>query len=100
RSQARRSHQRVTAEDSMGQPQINKLFGVRKDSEGSTSSGGQSPWEIGHAYYDQRDWYTRDARIHGAGYGHGASEHPDVGSFAYPREFDHPSHVPAAEEVN
>jgi hypothetical protein len=46
----------------------------------------QSPWEIGHAYYNQRDLYTRDARIDAAGYGRGPAIHPEEGSYAYHRE--------------
>ena len=46
----------------------------------------QSPWEIGHAYYNQRDLYTRDARIDAAGYGRGPAKHPEEGSYAYHRE--------------
>jgi hypothetical protein len=45
----------------------------------------QSPWEIGHAYYNQRDLYTRDARIDEAGYATGPSFHPEDGSYAYRR---------------
>jgi hypothetical protein len=45
----------------------------------------QSPWEIGHAYYNQRDLYTRDARIDAAGYATGPSFHPEDGSYAYHR---------------
>jgi hypothetical protein len=46
----------------------------------------QSPWEIGRAYYDQRDLYTVDARIDEAGYAVGPSLHPEEGSYAYPRD--------------
>jgi hypothetical protein len=46
----------------------------------------QSPWAIGAAHYDQRDLYTRDARIDAAGYGRGPSYHPEEGSYAYPRD--------------
>jgi len=46
----------------------------------------KSPWEIGAAHWDQRDLYTRNARNDDAGYGRGPSTHPDVGSYAYPRE--------------
>jgi len=46
----------------------------------------QSPWEIGTAWYDQRDTYTRNAEIDASGYGCGPSEHPEEGSYAYHRE--------------
>jgi hypothetical protein len=49
----------------------------------------QSPWAIGLAYYDQRDTYTRNARIDGEGYGRGPSVHPEEGSYAYPRDAHH-----------
>lgn len=45
----------------------------------------RSPWEIGAAHYDQRDLYTRNARIDDRGYGRGPSEHPEEGSYAYLR---------------
>lgn len=45
-----------------------------------------SPWEIGAKHWDQRDLYTRDARIEDAGYGRGPAVHPDVGSYAYHRD--------------
>lgn len=45
----------------------------------------KSPWEIGAAHWDQRDLYTRNSRIDGAGYALGPSFHPEVGSYAYPR---------------
>ena len=51
-----------------------------------------SPWEIGIAFHDQRDLYTRDSRIDAAGYGRGPSHHPTSGSYAYPRELHaHPA---------
>lgn len=46
----------------------------------------RSPWEIGASHWDQRDLYTRNSRLDDAGYGRGPSVHPDVGSYAYPRE--------------
>ena len=45
-----------------------------------------SPWEIGAAHWDQRDLYTRNGRTDDAGYARGPSTHPDVGSYAYPRD--------------
>ena len=45
-----------------------------------------SPWAIGEAHWDQRDLYTRDARTDDAGYARGPAVHPDVGSYAYPRD--------------
>ncbi|MDB4945527.1 MAG: hypothetical protein JWP97_5061 [Labilithrix sp.] len=45
----------------------------------------KSPWEIGASHYDQRDLYTQNSRTDDAGYGRGPSNHPDVGSYAYPR---------------
>ena len=45
----------------------------------------QSPWEIGTAWYDQRDTYTRNAEIDERGYGCGPSIHPEEGSYAYHR---------------
>lgn len=45
-----------------------------------------SPWEIGAAFYDQRDLYTRNARVDRGGYGEGPNVHPPEGSFAYVRE--------------
>jgi len=50
-----------------------------------------SPWEIGAAHWDQRDLYTRNARTDDAGYARGPSTHPDVGSYAYPRDIPPPS---------
>lgn len=49
----------------------------------------KSPWEIGASHYDQRDLYTQNSRTDDAGYGRGPSVHPEVGSYAYPRDF-HP----------
>src|SRR5262249_7927799 len=49
---------------------------------------GRSPWDIGSAYYDQRDLYTRNARIDAGGYGRGPDVHPEIGSYADPRS-DH-----------
>jgi hypothetical protein len=45
-----------------------------------------SPWDIGAAHYDQRDLYTRNARIDDEGYGRGPRFHPEIGSYAYTRE--------------
>lgn len=49
---------------------------------------GLSPWEIGSRHWNQRDLYTRNARIDDGGYGSGPRVHPDIGSYAYPRH-DH-----------
>lgn len=46
----------------------------------------QSPWEIGAAHWDQRDLYTRNARIDDEGYGRGPRLHPPEGSYAYRRD--------------
>ena len=46
----------------------------------------KSPWEIGASHWDQRDLYTRNARNDDAGYARGPSTHPEVGSYAYPRD--------------
>jgi BON domain len=46
----------------------------------------RSPWEIGASHWDQRDLYTRNGRIDDAGYGRGPAVHPEVGSYAYPRD--------------
>jgi BON domain len=46
----------------------------------------KSPWEIGASHWDQRDLYTRNSRNDDAGYARGPSVHPEVGSYAYPRE--------------
>jgi hypothetical protein len=54
----------------------------------------KSPWEIGCAFYDQRDLFTQDARIDAAGYGKGPSSHPEEGSYAYVREV-HPPERPS-----
>lgn len=45
-----------------------------------------SPWAIGQAHWDQRDLYTRDARIEDEGYARGPAVHPEVGSYAYHRD--------------
>lgn len=45
-----------------------------------------SPWEIGARHWNQRDLYTRDARIEDSGYGRGPAVHPEVGSYAYHRD--------------
>jgi len=45
-----------------------------------------SPWDIGASHWDQRDLYTRNSRTDDAGYGMGPRVHPDIGSYAYPRE--------------
>jgi hypothetical protein len=45
-----------------------------------------SPWEIGEAWYDQRDLFTRSPSIEADGYGIGPSTHPEDGSYAYHRE--------------
>jgi len=45
-----------------------------------------SPWEIGAKHWDQRDLYTRNARIEDSGYGRGPAIHPEVGSYAYVRD--------------
>ncbi len=50
----------------------------------------RSPWEIGAAHYDQRDLYTRNARVDDLGYGLGPRSHPDIGSYAYPRPSEPP----------
>src|SRR5688572_22552325 len=50
---------------------------------------GRSPWEIGSAYYDQRDLYTRNNRIDAGGYGSGPRVHPEIGSYAYRRDHEH-----------
>jgi hypothetical protein len=55
----------------------------------------QSPWEIGHAYYNQRDLYTRDGRVDAAGYATGPSFHPEDGSYAYHRPPRAAEHQPA-----
>jgi hypothetical protein len=47
----------------------------------------RSPWEIGTAWYDQRDTYTRNSEIDASGYGCGPNLHPEEGSYAYPRRF-------------
>ena len=57
-----------------------------------------SPWAIGAAHWDQRDLYTRDARTEDAGYGRGPAIHPEVGSYAYPREEAPPPSRREAEE--
>ncbi|MCL2723529.1 MAG: BON domain-containing protein [Polyangiaceae bacterium] len=44
-----------------------------------------SPWEIGASHYDQRDLYTRNARVDEGGYGQGPNTHPEEGSYAYVR---------------
>jgi hypothetical protein len=46
----------------------------------------KSPWDVGSAHWDQRDLYTRNARVDDAGYGRGPKTHPETGSYAYPRE--------------
>jgi hypothetical protein len=46
----------------------------------------KSPWEIGAAHWDQRDLYTRNSHIDDSGYGRGPSYHPEIGSYAYPRD--------------
>lgn len=59
----------------------------------------QSPWSIGVSYWDQRDTYTRNSRIDERGYARGPSQHPEQGSYAYPRHAHHadatdrPSHA-------
>ena len=53
-----------------------------------------SPWEIGIAFHDQRDLYTRDSRVEAAGYGRGPSHHPEDGSYAYPRDLHDRAMVP------
>lgn len=45
-----------------------------------------SAWEIGAAHWNQRDLYTRNARIDDEGYGLGPRFHPPQGSYAYPRD--------------
>jgi hypothetical protein len=49
-----------------------------------------SPWEIGARHWDQRDLYTRDARIEDSGYARGPAVHPEVGSYAYHRDEEAP----------
>ncbi len=56
----------------------------------------RSPWEIGAAHWDQRDLYTTGSRIDDAGYGRGPSVHPEVGSYAYPRDESPPASVRGA----
>lgn len=46
----------------------------------------QSPWAIGVSHWNQRDLYTRNARIDDDGYGHGPAHHPEEGSYAYHRD--------------
>lgn len=53
-----------------------------------------SPWEIGSAHWDQRDLYTKNARIDDEGYGVGPRIHPELGSYAYPRDVGHPDDLP------
>lgn len=56
-----------------------------------------SPWEIGIAFHDQRDLYTRDSRVDASGYGRGPSAHPQDGSYAYRRDFGGPSRGPQTD---
>lgn len=60
------------------------------------ASVNKSPWEIGAAHWDQRDLYTTSSRIDDAGYARGPSVHPDVGSYAYPRDEVAPASVRGA----
>lgn len=53
-----------------------------------------SPWEIGSAHWDQRDLYTKNARIDDEGYGVGPRVHPELGSYAYTREEGHTADLP------
>ncbi|MBX3188860.1 MAG: BON domain-containing protein [Labilithrix sp.] len=46
----------------------------------------RSPWEIGADHWDQRDLYTRNARIDERGYARGPAFHPEIGSYAYDRD--------------
>jgi hypothetical protein len=46
----------------------------------------RSAWDIGAAHWNQRDLYTRNARIDDAGYGLGPRVHPEEGSYAYHRD--------------
>lgn len=69
--------------------------------EEARRSKNRSPWQIGHDHWNQRDLYTRNGRTDDAGYARGPSDHPEVGSYAYPRDAHDRrivgSHVPAAQ---
>lgn len=45
-----------------------------------------SPWALGQAWHDQRDFFTRNSSMEADGYGIGPSLHPEDGSYAYHRE--------------
>jgi hypothetical protein len=60
----------------------------------------QSPWNIGEAWYDQRDLFTRNASIEEDGYGVGPSVHPEDGSYAYHREAVHLANGPVPEHAS
>lgn len=49
-----------------------------------------SPWALGQAWHDQRDFFTRNASVEADGYGIGPSIHPEDGSYAYHRKEVHP----------
>jgi hypothetical protein len=53
----------------------------------------RSPWEIGASHWDQRDLYTTSSDVADTGYARGPSEHPDVGSYAYLRDYVVPASV-------
>ncbi|MDF2693126.1 MAG: hypothetical protein K0S65_1509 [Labilithrix sp.] len=53
----------------------------------------RSPWEIGTAWYDQRDTYTLNSDVEASGYGCGPSIHPAEGSYAYQRDYHSGSEV-------
>lgn len=59
----------------------------QRDRELERLRGAQkSPWDVGAEHWNQRDLYTRNARIDDAGYALGPRVHPDIGSYAYHRD--------------
>ena len=86
-------------------PDVLRRDGVREQEDALRGGSGAprgvrqlSPWEIGIAFHDQRDLYTRDSRVDAAGYGRGPSHHPTDGSYAYHRDAEvHAAAAPATD---
>lgn len=88
----RREHERYDVSPPSLDPDVERRDQLALDQARARGPRPQrSPWDIGAEHYDQRDLYTRNARVDDGGYGRGPDFHPEVGSYAYVRrEHDAP----------
>lgn len=94
----RREHERYDVDVASTDPDVERRD-RRALEEARRPRVQRSPWDIGAEHYDQRDLYTRNARIDDGGYGLGPDFHPEEGSYAYVRrEHDDPdAELPVVE---